>query len=612
MKPRWTPWRAIKEFVGLVVIEPMREGRLQPRGWPPGFGAIAVATLIFYLGGAALILVAGPYRDTDRLIAIQGGVMPQSAMIFLSALLCWILTLGTAAIMHMHWSIRIVGWAVVSVCMLPYAVLGPANPLAPFLVFGAIGGIGVFILVRWRAQARWWEVVVCAALVTIAVQGAVTGIGAADQLHADLRPAVIYLSLALATVFAAPMYVLAGAALAQIAVTAAESAAALLRDDAPTKIWIGAVALMIGLRGAQVAFQFTSDWEFIEPRLFGTAVYIAAITLLVGLLWALGRHAPRRLGRPGDLVEQWGPWLYPIAVLVVGLLMITQFASAIDLVLGQFRVPNATLAAIAQLPGLIPGRFAGFRMLGAIVLLPLAFWSAYKGRMLSAMLLACFVVAVSIEWVMSISDLWLGYSLTVVAVVVSVLALAILVWLASKRSLTRVRVGGVMAALALSFVFPYRDALDEPLSAIVGFSGIAAIMFGLVWRILTDGAFTRADSKAFPRPSRVLIFFAGALIAVTGMAWDSLAGGRSALDGTGEAGLGDLLLGTPLFVTACITALMVAVWPPARTDAAEFPALPGPAPQVPGAYGPVARPHGQDPMSTPRPVGTFAPHQGRL
>lgn len=599
MTPRWTPWGAIKEFVGLVLVEPIREGRLQPRGWPAGFAAIGLVTLVLYIAGAALILGAGWYRNLDTLIIMSGDALPRTATIPLSALLCWILGLAMAGFLHMHPAIRILGWAIVSVSILPFAAIGVANPAAPVLVFAAIGALAVLIAVRWCGRPRWWEFVICVAIVTIAIEGSLTGITFADQLQPDLRSAVLYLSVAITTVFAAPMYVLAGAAIAQIAVTAAESAAALLRDDTPSKIWVAAIALVIVARGIQMWFEFATGWEFMEPRLLGTVVYLTAVALLAGPLWILGRHSPRALGRPGDLVEVWSPWLYPLALVLVGLLMITQFASSINLTLGSFDVRSDPLQAIGSLADFIPGRFSGFRMIGCILLLPAAFWAAYKGRLLLATLIASFCVGIGLDWVMNISDLFIGYSNTLLSATVTVLALLVLGWLALRRSLTRVRVGGVLTALLLSFIYPYRDVLDEPLSAVVGFSGIAVILFGLIWRILTDGAFTRRDSKAFPRAGRVLVFFATALIAVTGMAWDAIAGGRSALNGEGEAALGDLYLGLPLFITAAIAALITAVRPPARTDAAEFPPPPGPAPHVPGAYGPVAAPHGHDRMAAP-------------
>lgn len=83
--------------------------------------------------------------------------------------------------------------------------------------------------------------------------------------------------------------------------------------------------------------------------------------------------------------------------------------------------------------------------------------------------------------------------------------------------------------------------------------GVATLglLLPLLWRILTEGGeWTRAGSRVFPLGSRVLLYAAYTLLAVTLVAYNALASTSSMLDPNTLQELGDFLLGTPLFVTA--------------------------------------------------------------
>ena len=131
----------------------------------------------------------------------------------------------------------------------------------------------------------------------------------------------------------------------------------------------------------------------------------------------------------------------------------------------------------------------------------------------------------------------------------------------------------VVAGLVLCLVYPHRAILDDPISALLGFSGIAAVLFGLIWRVLTEGDITQEGTPKWPVPARVLLFCASALFGVTSTAYTALSrgSGPASLDITVYAEGGDWLLGTPLFLTAVIGCLAIAVAPGPPAQASEAP-----------------------------------------
>ncbi|MCA1943293.1 MAG: hypothetical protein LDL15_06765, partial [Yonghaparkia sp.] len=126
----------------------------------------------------------------------------------------------------------------------------------------------------------------------------------------------------------------------------------------------------------------------------------------------------------------------------------------------------------------------------------------------------------------------------------------------ARRQLDYRRLALLLTALLLSAAAAWRDVLADPLSAVIGASGLALVLFGFVWGFLTDADITHGHSRAYPRPARVLLFLANAVFGVTVLAYGALARSVDAgIDLDAFAQFGDQLLGT-----AVILAAVMAVW----------------------------------------------------
>ena len=182
---------------------------------------------------------------------------------------------------------------------------------------------------------------------------------------------------------------------------------------------------------------------------------------------------------------------------------------------------------------------------------------------------------------------WTDVSPTQLAGVLLVVSLTVTVVLLLRRQLTGLRAMALASATLVCLIYPHRAILDDPISALLGFSGVAVVLFGLVWRLLTEGEITQHHTDRWPLPARVLLFCASALLGVTVTAFVTLSRGTGyVIDPARLADGGDFLLGTPLLVTAVIGCLAIALAP--RRASSDRPGSGGaaqPAGTVSGAVG---------------------------
>lgn len=112
------------------------------------------------------------------------------------------------------------------------------------------------------------------------------------------------------------------------------------------------------------------------------------------------------------------------------------------------------------------------------------------------------------------SDLVSGFLLSALLLVVLV------VWLvrgvANETRWTIVALG-----LALVALHPMRAVLAEPIAAALGFSGVALVFFGLIWRVFTDGRYTRVGGPRFPIETRAFLFGAHSVLAAAAVAMNA-------------------------------------------------------------------------------------------
>jgi hypothetical protein len=123
------------------------------------------------------------------------------------------------------------------------------------------------------------------------------------------------------------------------------------------------------------------------------------------------------------------------------------------------------------------------RVLVGVVLLVLAVRGALRGQASRALILGCIgVMLIALARQLLFGDRTPAPinadALNLVASGVVIVAIAILL---ARRTLTPQRALAFAGMLILSALFAYRDLISDPLGAVLGFSGVALVPFGLTW-----------------------------------------------------------------------------------------------------------------------------------
>jgi hypothetical protein len=272
-------------------------------------------------------------------------------------------------------------------------------------------------------------------------------------------------------------------------------------------------------------------------------------------VWRLStRH---EVVRPGELPELWTVWSFPIAVLLTGAVVlmvpVTWFYGIWTLLHlpGESVVSSSFDTLVHVVNGswwrAVPGVALG---IGGIVL-------ARRGRLGEASLLTavCVYAVTGALGGLLPPGMLRARTPEAIAAVTSWLAIALLVVLLLAGRLTRQRLVGLLTVLLVGGLYTYRNTLDDPVSAILGYAGLGMALFGLIWQALTGAHFTRAGSRRFPEPTRIFAYlantlFAFAIVAFVATTRVQLGLALSDLDATGDAALG-----TPLLIAATVLGL---------------------------------------------------------
>ena len=129
-------------------------------------------------------------------------------------------------------------------------------------------------------------------------------------------------------------------------------------------------------------------------------------------------------------------------------------------------------------------------------------------------------------------------------------------WLARGR-LTVPRGLAIGVALLLSAAVLGRDLVADPIGWLLGASGGALLVFGLVWNLLTGAEEANGDSTGFPRPGRVLLIVGYLTVTMLIAATDAVAV-SFAVDLDRFVRMGVEVIGTALLATGLWAVLSAA------------------------------------------------------
>ncbi|MDO5683330.1 MAG: hypothetical protein Q4G46_10935, partial [Propionibacteriaceae bacterium] len=203
--------------------------------------------------------------------------------------------------------------------------------------------------------------------------------------------------------------------------------------------------------------------------------------------------------------------------------------------------------------------FGAWRVLVAVLAVGWLIRARRLGERVVPVLLVCFITLTVVGAMRPLTDgaVIVPWSLQpIIGLAVAACLAAVILAVLRRRGVER-QLWIALLALVLSALVGRRELLAEPGSLAAGVSGLAVVLIGLVWRVLTDAGFTRGDSRWLPLPSRVLFFAANSLLGALVLAHLALTRQENpAINVESLAGVGVNVIGTPLVLGAIVLGLM--------------------------------------------------------
>lgn len=298
-------WSLVRFVLRRTFADPVRDGRLDPRGWPVGLRPIATVALLAYVLVMLTAVFASYVRGHSRLLFLPPNqTLPAPAVALVCVALILALTCLFTAGLHLRIPLR-VATVVVTVAVLLYPLDWSGPQAATWAGAGLAASLPVIPALRWRRGFHWLEFVASLLVIGNAVIAhQVLGLAELSAVDPALQVSELTnLTLPLGAL-AVPAAVLAGAALVEITTAAATwtvsgawSRLGRSRRHIGTATVVALAVLIVG-RAAQEVQRMSSRSD---PVRASQLVLGAAIALAVGLACVTATWLADR--RPtGDLV----------------------------------------------------------------------------------------------------------------------------------------------------------------------------------------------------------------------------------------------------------------------------------------------------------------------
>lgn len=561
-------YEAGRDVLKITFVTPIVDGRPRPRQWPSGlqpigWGAVALLVLV-----SLATLASGPLRAFGQLTTSpnSSGALPDLSVPLLLAAVLTSFALACTAALHTSGWLRVAILVVAVSVVVLFGMEALTSPVSLGITVTGIAGLVVFTAIRSFRSFAWWEFLVVLGLLTYtlvlpwATRTPIWGL--------DTRPGAVEGALVGLQLLILPAIIVAGFAPAQIVVTGAEAIAN--RPVSRGLFWVVFAVCLAALVAASGA-AILGGQELTPSAVLASLV---VLVLAAGAIAALLRRS--RIGTPpppAAYAEPWGNWLYPLAVAMTGIKVLVAPIAIVIGLLQLFGQAEAASGGSAVFYSVFERDAAVYwqALIGAAALV-VAWRLSRRQRLTEAIMLASFAIAVMLDAFSLVPGLDFlrqrsSFALGLLAASVALVAAAVLL---IGRRFDRGRATGVLTVIALALLYPYRAGLSDPLSAALSVAPAAMLVFGLGWRMLTEAQVTYGTSTRYPQSTRVLLFLANSLLAVTGVAFVTLSRGTGTqTDPSSWGALGDSSLGEPLFLVGLVTGLWLLLRPRGAGEVSE-------------------------------------------
>lgn len=543
-----------------TLVEPVEQGRLRDLDWPYGLRSIVLAGYVVFVIAGLMVIFSGLIREHSTLIIFGSGLGLPEQMVWPLVLL---LSFGVASLMaaaqHGPWWLKVLGLLFTLMVMGTWSLRSPS--LAgwagwPVIAASLMVAMLLLVIIRWRRRFAWWEFAVIWALVGLGMTIGVAETREAKVYGSDLNPLNLQQTAAVLGYLALPAATFAGAAVAEVTVratvAATQNAQRFAKQGWPYLILI----VVLCVRLIQCIWLIAERDPVVEglTALLWASTLVAAFAV-VGLIMLRLSRRQQAVPVVSGLGDELGRVGFTIAAALIAVTLPVQVFLSVLQVLASLEPGGAAARLSFDITPLLTRIVDPSRVLVGVVLIMLAVRAARRGRSGRALVLGCIgVMLVALARQLLFGDRTPAPinpdALNLVASAVVMVAVVILL---VRRSLTPQRALAFSGVLILSALFSYRDFISDPLGAVLGFSGVALVLFGLTWDLFTGSGWANAESRRFSRPTRVLLVLTNYVLSMTVLAYAALIrDGSTTIYFDPFAQLGDLIFGTGLLAAATV------------------------------------------------------------
>lgn len=540
-----------------AVLAKVRAGRLRSDDWPYGLRAVVQVAIGLFALTTLLALFAGPIRGRSELTVPNSltSSVPDALVWVLVFLLAFCLAVLTTAAIHGPWWLSVLGLLSVGLLLTIWSVAGASTRgLVPSIAIpaGALLVILVLLVVRRRRGLAWWEFPLLLGLIGVVLGLCLLNFASSDRfLGFRFAPTFVDQTLSLLTYLVLPAAFAAGAAVAEIAVGLTMVATRTAQRQTSGRWPYALLATVLVIRLAQEGRRL-SDFDPVNSGWIAVLPAIGLVAAFAGLGWLISRLTPLRDIPVASLPDDLGRISIFVGAGVIAMILpVSVFLLGFQVVVSV----NPALASGFDPSPLVDRLVDGFRVALGALLVVLALRQAHRGRGGLALVLGgsgLMLLALGIRLLTGYRwAFWLDPDALVTVVTVLVVALG--AWLLARRALTRDRAVALAALLALAVLLSVRSVIVDPFGVLLGYGGVAFVLFGVTWDFLTSSDWANTDGPRVRRPVRVLLAVGYPLLTVTIVASEALIRRpRATSDVNGFAELGELVLGTALLAAVVV------------------------------------------------------------
>lgn len=593
MRPRLRAWArtATLGTARELVWSDVRDGVIRLQGLSLTTRVLVRLGFVLVAGMVALLVFGDAVRHASPLLASptsmpgRGTTVPTALLPVTLFMLSVAWTYLLAGALRAHWLLFVgvlAGYLAATLVWLQGTDLAVTSARGPLSLLGWAGLLAVpavMIIGRVTRPVAWREyplLLVCVGTTHVAAQ--LYWLDADPSAGGALLLTVTELSVGALGVIVLPMLVMAGIGVAAFGYRVATWSAVVARTGPGTALLPVAAVAVLGWQvwsvGGRAAAHLRGNWPAAYAEYAGALVLLL---LLAVTFWGVERVTRRHAGdsaAPGDRPRPANALLtdvsrvgLPLAVAFFGDKVLAAFlayaigsVTALAGLVGATDIQAVTGPAIGLMQRLAAGvswwslSFDVGLLIVAAVLIP-------RGHRMLPLYLA--LVGVGDLWSLAVTEVpglgalaWTGTVPVTFWMLVAVVGLTVA--LAVRHELAPARWERVLVVAAVVLLLNAPVTVSSASSVFLLSSGVAVIVFGLLWDAITNGNWANRDTAALPRVSRVLLYPGYLLLSLTIVTWSRVTHNAPDLAlftrTASEIGFGRF--GMPLLIGLCMLALV--------------------------------------------------------